>query len=681
MERLKNTKIVSVLNNLKTCYEAPGDSLGDDFLKPCLKECNLYKRETAWFRSSVIRVWGDALLNIVNKENAKIEIIAYPQIDKSTKRSLDETLSNKEKDNILKKHREKILLKVLSIDLNSEIHNSETGANIGQMLSYLIADEKLEIRFATCMNYEDYQIVEDNSDEGRLSHVKRGYFNFSDGTTVSFSGSANESHAGLMSQGEAFDVFDSRIENQAWKVIEHVQKIDDTWDGLRNGYKIEKVSRGLLEKIKVFADRNRQTLAQKPGTTKIKNVSEKDSIPDYFWDHKKDAINIFLKNRKGVLEMATGTGKTSTALEIVRQLLIKKEIDKVIICPNIGKTLCYQWEKEIINWKREYNISKFSLSKHFDGHKELQRLLDRPSGILIVNRKPTKLKAVLENCDSQRTLIIQDEVHGFGSEGMKAIQGLHKKFKYTLGLSATPTRKFEDENTEFIFAELGKIIYKFELHQAIEKGILCPFNYYPLKVEFTVEERKKRKNITGLWHASKKGEAPPMTEFEYRNKMASIKKGAENKTYVFADYINKRPHLLQNSIVFCDTKEQAISLGGYIHEHTTRFSFYFDEGVVMENLMRLGSSLDCVLSCHILSEGIDIPCLENIFILASPSDRRETIQRIGRCLRIDKKNTAKVANVIDFICYNDIESDDILSSDKDRMEWLAGDSKGRRKNG
>ena len=656
---------MSILDNLKTCYEAPDDSLGDDFLKPCIKECLLYRRETAWFRSSAIRVWGDALINIVDKDNTKIEIIAYPQIDKSTKRSLDETLSSEEKNQILRKHREKILLKVLNIDSNRNVHNQEIGANIGHTLSYLIADNKLEIRFATCINYEDYQIVEDDSDEGRLAHVKRGYFKFPNGTVISFSGSANESHAGLMSQGEAFDVFDSRIENQAWKVDEHAKKIDDTWEGNRNGYRIEKVSK----KTPSFKNHNKE------------NDIDNLSIPKDFWEHKKEAINTFLEKKKGVLEMATGTGKTSTALEITRQLLLHKKIDKVVICPNVGKTLCYQWEKEIDQWKKKYEIKRMPTIKHFDTHKELQKFIDRISGILIINRKPKKLKAALENIDKNRTLIIQDEVHGFGSDGMFTIKGLHQRFKYTLGLSATPSRKFEEENTKFIFSELGPIIYKFELSQAIEAGILCPFNYYPLKVEFTSEERKKRKNITALWQASKKGEAPPMTEFDYRNRMASIKKSAENKTYVFSDFINNHPKMLKNSIIFCDTKDQAKSLGEYIHEHTTRFSYYFDEGVDMDNLLRLGSTLDSVLSCHILSEGIDIPCLENIFILASPSDRRETIQRIGRCLRTDKNNVNKIANVIDFICYNDIENNEVISSDKERMNWLSSDSKVRKING
>ena len=36
-----------------------------------------------------------------------------------------------------------------------------------------------------------------------------------------------------------------------------------------------------------------------------------NAVPDFFWEHKKDAIEKFLDKEKGILEMATGTGKTS----------------------------------------------------------------------------------------------------------------------------------------------------------------------------------------------------------------------------------------------------------------------------------------------------------------------------------------------------------------------------------
>ena len=47
-------------------------------------------------------------------------------------------------------------------------------------LSYLIASKKLEIKFVTLVNEENWKIVEDNAEvEGELTHIKRGYFKIS----------------------------------------------------------------------------------------------------------------------------------------------------------------------------------------------------------------------------------------------------------------------------------------------------------------------------------------------------------------------------------------------------------------------------------------------------------------------------------------------------------------------
>ena len=98
-----------------------------------------------------------------------------------------------------------------------------------------------------------------------------------------------------------------------------------------------------------------------------------------------------------------------------------------------------------------------------------------------------------------------------------------------------------------------------------------------------------------------------------------------------------------------------------------------------EQLKRLANKeIDCLISCKVLNEGIDVPSLENIFLLASPSTPLTTIQRIGRCIRIDSKNKNKMANVIDFICYRDIDNNDIIDADKKRKEWLSKVAKYRK---
>jgi superfamily II DNA or RNA helicase len=94
----------------------------------------------------------------------------------------------------------------------------------------------------------------------------------------------------------------------------------------------------------------------------------------------------------------------------------------------------------------------------------------------------------------------------FGSKGMMQLEGLHRSFKYTLGLSATPIRKFDTEGSDFILKEMGKIIYEYKLENAIEDGILCPFNYIHLPVALTKEERKKKQGVYSKKKCCKKKE-------------------------------------------------------------------------------------------------------------------------------------------------------------------------------
>ncbi|MDC1183981.1 DEAD/DEAH box helicase family protein [Gammaproteobacteria bacterium] len=672
---------MSFLDNVRTKYETPGSSLGADFIRPALSECNLYRRETGWFRASALRVWAGSIINVLENDDVKIEIIAYPEVDQSLWRALRDTVNDHDKDIILQKHREKILYKALTVQSKADVHTKEIGKYIGELLSFLIASGKLEIKFVTLVDVTKWKIVEDDS-EGELTHIKRGYFQFPCKTTVAFTGSANESLGGLMTQGEAFYVFDSRVE--ATRTEEIKNDVDITWSEQKVGYKTHPISKKLLNEIKKIAPINRPKAPPIIEDPIIDLPSSPNlDIPVDFWRHKKDAIKIFLEKKKGILEMATGTGKTTTALEVARQLLLKDKIEKIVIVPPDNKALCSQWVDEVYGWADKY-IDKYQeivIYEDFGEEKEKQKFVDSKSqSIIIASRRVDKLKFILENMNPERTLVIQDEVHNFGSSGMKELSGIQKNIKYTLGLSATPQRYFSEDETNFIYDELGPIIYSYPIENAIEDGILCPFNYHPLKVELTDEEKLKIKNLISFYNGQRNEKPLKMSQEEFRRKLANIKNEASDKKYVFESFVKSNPNLAKNSIIFCHTEEQARSLGEYMNAHVTdSFGIFVGRTRDNEQLKRLANKeIDCLISCKVLNEGIDVPSLENIFLLASPSTPLTTIQRIGRCIRIDSKNKNKMANVIDFICYRDIDNDDIIDADKKRQEWLSKVAKYRK---
>ena len=93
------------------------------------------------------------------------------------------------------------------------------------------------------------------------------------------------------------------------------------------------------------------------------------------------------------------------------------------------------------------------------------------------------------------------------------------------------------------------------------------------------------------------------------------------------------------------------------------------EIITNERLLEFADGrLDCLITCHRLSQGIDIKGLKNIFLIASDRSKLETIQRIGRCLRKNPKEPDKKAKIVDFI-------DSDYDGDVLRSEWLKDLSK------
>ena len=210
-------------------------------------------------------------------------------------------------------------------------------------------------------------------------------------------------------------------------------------------------------------------------------------------------------------------------------------------------------------------------------------------------------------------------------------------------------------------SEAAKLAGYSEKRCMVEGSELTNPRHSPLVVKYLDELKIERMLKYGVTYES------------HITELARIKNNAENKPYDFGQFINKYPGLIKNSIIFCAEWAQADLICDELIQHTKSF-IRFNEQPTKEDqakaLNSLGLDLDCIITCHALSEGIDIQTLENIFLIASYGTQLETIQRIGRCIRIDPNNKFKIANVIDLIVYRNLDSGDIIEADKKRMNWI-----------
>ena len=640
-----------------------GVSIGDGLIAPCLSECVFYRRGTAFFSSSSLKTYADSLSSIL-KNNVKIEILCSPVVQDNRLIDILENLSSQEDRNkFILKESEDILL--IAAGFGKDPDNVDYRSKI---LSYMIASGQLEIRFAVPKNYES---LLSESEYEALYHVKNGYFEFPNGDKVAFDGSFNESKSGHISNRERAQVFRSWVNSDVDRMIDTIGDIDDEWNGESFDLDVYPLNKDIVEKIKKLSPEKIPCKA---------DVNDNDKGGDFkLWEHQEEAISEFLGKEKGILEMATGTGKTTTALEIIKRLYESKKIDSVIIS-TYGNSLLSQWEEEVYDWRASFasdkdaTCSNLRVYKDFGDSKEIQNYLNSiKKSILIISRDSKKLQTLLSNNRinrlKDRLLIIHDEIHGFGSKTLvENLSGSHDGIKYRLGLSATPEREYDEIGSKFLTNEIGPVIFQFSIEGAIKKGILCEFNYHTIDFTYTENDKKNIKKIYASESAAARQGKPWTKDILYRE-LSKVRKKAENKPYLLDEFLSNNKNLVHSSIFFVQDKDQGEKIAKVVSGYTDRFAtFYEGKSDKFVNMLSTGK-IDALVACERLNEGVDIRSLENIFLIATPRAKLVTIQRMGRCLRIDPNNKLKVANVIDFILESDNEKNK-TPADQYRKEWI-----------
>ena len=635
----------TMMTSLKSRYRAGRDNLGEDFFAPCLNQSCIYKRAAGYFSSSALVTWANALPRLVQDNHLAIQLLISPEISEADKNALLEACGDDATDVIEGEAIDLYLNKAL--DFADDPLNHELRL---ELFAWLLEQGKIQLRF----------VFTDHSDVDGIYHEKFGVFENESGEKVGFIGSANESLQAHRSNGEFVMVFRSWIEQDIERIEELEVEFDEAWDGLIPGMRVYPLSEDLVSMIVTRC---------RAGAAEVLLEPTISSRPPP-WPHQKIAIDTFLIARNGLLEMATGTGKTRTALEIALSLITDNKIDSVIVATD-GNDLLQQWYLELLEWRRTDNLWR-RVFRNFDKNHENDAFLMNPRSACLV-ASSSSLGGVLGSMsvdEKSRTLVIHDEVHGLGSPGKRnALSGKHENMGWKLGLSATPERTYDDEGNQFIEQEIGPILYRYEIGDAISDGILCPFEYKALPYLLTEGDKKRLQNVWSM-KAARAREGKPMTSEEVAIAISNVYKTAEEKPKVFEDFLASNPGCLRNSIIFVETREYGEEVLSLVQAHTLNYKTYYSEDETHYLAAFARGELDCLITCHKLSQGIDIPHLENVILFSSAKAKLETIQRIGRCLRLDRNNPSKVAQIVDF-CLEDLEDEDNPTNpDSGRYEWL-----------
>lgn len=632
--------------NLKERYKNGYDNIGKDLIGACLSECRLYRRGTAYFSSSALMSWSAAMDHVIN-DKVKIEIICSPVIsDRHLVEILKGSITPEQRKKTIQQLADNIVLTAVGFGMNSERRDYRS-----QLLSYLIATGQLEFRFAIPKNYE---FPEEKSDDRNLYHVKVGYFVFEDDSIVAFEGSINESDSAYQYNTESAQVFKSWLQEDLRRVNNLVLDVNTDWSRENPHIEVFNLSKEAIEKIGKLSPSDRP---RKPKPV-IAPEPEAPKPNSNLRPYQEEALNSWKENDyKGILAMATGTGKTKTSIEALTRFLDRTERGlAVITVPYVE--LARQWVQELAErgiatisvYDSQENWS-LSVENIIQAHLVSSESKSQLPVLVCVNKsfRDEKFQNLLKRLNGRpgSRMIIVDECHHFNRQNQ--IDYLPTSFRFRLGLSATP---YEFDEEKYLEKYFGEIVFEFKLSEAIKQGYLCPYTYHPILIEFTENEAARYleiiKKVTNNKDLDSYGELDHLLEtmVSKLTKLEDILKENSSKTFSlfycgegYVEFENGERIRQVDSLTMLLQK-----LGWRVGRITSADSPAERRGTIA-NLR--AQNIDAIASMRILDEGIDIPDCRRAFILASQRQERQGIQRRGRVLR--KSPGKESAELFDFI--------------------------------
>ncbi len=361
--------------------------------------------------------------------------------------------------------------------------------------------------------------------------------------------------------------------------------------------------------------------------------------------YQQTAVRNWLNNeKKGILDMATGTGKTFTAIGCIKELeKSKSNFLAIIVCPY--DNLMRQWSEELKKWDYESMITAKD-QKWSQKIRDFIAILEDGSVIslvIIVTSYATfsseKFTNLIQNCKIP-VMLIADEVHNAGATETQ--NGLLENYSYRLGLSATPERYFDEEGTQLLDNYFGGTVFEFSLKEAIDKHFLVPYYYYPIYADLIPEEYTQYKIETAKiarYSNSDKPETRKLLELA-RLRRARIIRDAQNKLKVFQELINSKPQLKQ-TLVYCSENQMSEVkeiLNNAQPKPIINRQITFDNPKDPRDRIKIlkdfvAEKYQAIVANRVLDEGVDIPEARNCIIMASTGNPKQFIQRRGRVLR------------------------------------------------
>jgi len=531
---------------LKPVYRTGEHNLINEFFRPCLRNSCRYDRAVGYFTSSVLLIIGDPLVEFA-KKGGKIRLICSPYLNEADIEAINRGYSK----------REEVLAEAIENEIRQLLDNIDARNKL-VAIATLISTGALDIRIAL------------RPSGNGLYHEKLGIFSDNDSNSVVFRGSSNESLNAWHENGnlESFDVYCSWLggSDKSRSAI-HKQYFEGLWQGNINGVEVLPFPETPMEHLKSIAVSSLEQLdldekPQSPADSQMASVAARTPLP-----HQIEAITNWISNgRCGILEHATGSGKTFTALTAMKDFLVD---DKVCLVLVPSKLLLIQWEAElrteIANIKLLIADSNNSRWKKTNVLESFSMPINTPYPRVILASIQTASKNTFRSRlhAGKHLMLVCDEVHRSGSLSNSGVLKINAGAR--LGLSATPKRYGDPEGTRKILDYFNGIVPPpYTLANAIKDGRLVQYEYHPCCVSLDAEETEQWSNLTRTINrevAMSKKDSNGDLIFSNRLKMLLIQrsriiKKASAKVRLTMNVIKQHYLTGQHWLIYCEDSSQ-----------------------------------------------------------------------------------------------------------------------------
>lgn len=485
--------------------------------------------------------------------------------------------------------------------------------------------KKLRVLTTSYMSATDYRAIEDlarlPNTEIRISydtkrtrlHAKAYYFHRETGFSTAYIGSSNISYSALTAGTE-------------WNMKVSEYTSPDVIEKIRAAFASYWNSNDFVAfNINKRKDRNRLKLSLKsngkaPAQTVLFNIR-----PYAYQQEILDGLEVERKvygSRKNLIVAATGTGKTVISAFDFKRYYKEHSNCRLLFLAHREEIL----KQSIATFRqvlRNQNFGDLWVGE-FNAPSSYEHLF-------------ASIQTLNSNSNYERfpkdyfNFIILDETHHGVADSYARLLNYFEP-DVLVGLTATPERM--DGEDILVFFN-NRIAYEMRLHEAIDRGLLCPFHYFGVTDNVDLDSVKW---VRGRYDVSE---------------LNNLYTGNHARAVLIIRSIKKYTADIESikGLGFCVSKKHAESMSDFFNQKgIPSINLDSDSPQAKRNAAKsrlLRGEIKFIFVVDLYNEGVDIPEVNTVLFLRPTESATIFIQQLGRGLRISEGK--EVLTVLDFV--------------------------------